>query len=184
VKTRLVNYANSTLSVDLLKPLVTIDAQASLADIGQTLYNQIDYLHPCGIENPDPVFWTPNVQVVEQQVVGRNRNHLKLVLAEPGSNTTIKAIAWRWGEYYPLPDRVNIAYKLKQNDWQGNRTIELELVGVQPPDVVPARVPAQTPVTATETTPLSAPPASPPSPAEATPRADPDDQHQFPVETR
>ena len=164
VKTRLVNYANSTLSVDLLKPLVTIDAQASLADIGQTLYNQIDYLHPCGIENPDPVFWTANVQVVEQQVVGRNRNHLKLVLAEPGSNTTLKAIAWRWGEYYPLPDRVNIAYKLKQNDWQGNRTIELELTGVQPPEVVPSLLPA--PSTAPETThPTTAPVPTPSAPA-------------------
>lgn len=132
VKTRLVTYANQTLTVDLLKPLVTIDVQASLADINQALYDQIDYLHPCGIENPDPVFWTPNLQVVEQQVVGRNRNHLKLVVAEPGRNATLKAIAWRWGEYYPLPDRVDIAYKLKQNDWQGNRTVELELLGVQP----------------------------------------------------
>ncbi len=131
VKSRLVNYANETLTVDLLKPLVTIDVQAKLADIHQPLYDQIDYLHPCGIENPDPVFWTPNVQVVEQQVVGRNRNHLKLVLSEPESNATIKAIAWRRGEYFPLPDRVDIAYKLKQNDWQGNRTVELELVGVR-----------------------------------------------------
>jgi single-stranded-DNA-specific exonuclease RecJ len=133
VKMRLVNYANETLTVDLLKPLVTIDVQASLTDIDQTLYDQIDYLHPCGIENPDPVFWTPNVQVVEQQVVGRNRNHLKLVLTEPGRNATLKAIAWRWGEYFPLPERVDIAYKLKQNDWQGNRTVELELVGVRLP---------------------------------------------------
>jgi single-stranded-DNA-specific exonuclease len=62
VKSRLVNYANETLTVDLLKPLVTIDVQASLADINQALYDQIDHLHPCGIENPDPVFWTPNVQ--------------------------------------------------------------------------------------------------------------------------
>ena len=131
VKSRLVNYANETLTVDLLKPLVTIDVQASLTDIDQTLYDQIDYLHPCGIENPDPVFWTPDIQVVEQQVVGRNRNHLKLVLAAPNSNATIKAIAWRWGEFYPLPERVDIAYKLKQNDWQGNRTIELELIGVR-----------------------------------------------------
>jgi single-stranded-DNA-specific exonuclease len=57
----------------------------------------------------------------------------KLVLAVPGHQATIKAIAWRWGEYFPLPERVDIAYKLKQNDWQGNRTVELELVGVRPP---------------------------------------------------
>ncbi|MBE9113799.1 single-stranded-DNA-specific exonuclease RecJ [Nodosilinea sp. LEGE 07298] len=131
VTTRLSHYACQTLTVDLLKPLVKIDAQAQLSDIDQGLFDQIDHLHPCGIENPDPVFWTPNLRVLEQQTVGRNRDHLKLVLGEAGGNTTIKAIAWRWGEYYPLPDRLDVAYKLKQNEWQGTTSVELELVGVQ-----------------------------------------------------
>lgn len=131
VTTRLSHYACQTLSVDLLKPLVKIDAQAQLSDIDQGLFDQIDHLHPCGIENPDPVFWTPNLRVLEQQTVGRNRDHLKLVLGEAGGDTTIKAIAWRWGEYYPLPDRLDVAYKLKQNEWQGTTSVELELVGVR-----------------------------------------------------
>ncbi|HSM83283.1 MAG TPA: single-stranded-DNA-specific exonuclease RecJ, partial [Nodosilinea sp.] len=131
VMSRLSHYACQTLSVDLLKPLVKIDSQAQLSDIHQQLFDQIDHLHPCGIENPDPVFWTPNLRVVEQQTVGRNRDHLKLVLAEAGSTQTIKAIAWRWGEYYPLPDRLDVAYKLKQNEWQGTTSVELELVGVR-----------------------------------------------------
>ncbi|MBD2232367.1 single-stranded-DNA-specific exonuclease RecJ [Phormidium tenue FACHB-1052] len=131
VSTRLSHYACQTLSVDLLKPLVKIDSQARLSDIHQGLFDQIDHLHPCGIENPDPVFWTPNVRVLEQQTVGRNRDHLKLVLAEAGGET-IKAIAWRWGEYYPLPGHLDVAYKLKQNEWQGNTSVELELVGVRP----------------------------------------------------
>lgn len=130
VTTRLSHYACQTLSVDLLKPLVKIDSQARLSDIHQGLFDQIDHLHPCGIENPDPVFWTPNVQVLEQQTVGRNRDHLKLVLTEAGGET-IKAIAWRWGEYYPLPSHLDVAYKLKQNEWQGNTSVELELVGVR-----------------------------------------------------
>ncbi|MBW4481772.1 MAG: single-stranded-DNA-specific exonuclease RecJ [Tildeniella torsiva UHER 1998/13D] len=130
VTSRLSHYACETLSVDLLKPLVKIDSQASLSDIHQGLFDQIDHLHPCGIENPDPVFWTPNVRVLEQQTVGRNRDHLKLVLAEE-EGETIKAIAWRWGEYYPLPSHLDVAYKLKQNEWQGNTSVELELVGVR-----------------------------------------------------
>ncbi|PSR14482.1 single-stranded-DNA-specific exonuclease RecJ [filamentous cyanobacterium CCP3] len=149
VTTRLSHYACQTLSVDLLKPLVKIDAQAQLSDIDQGLFDQIDHLHPCGIENPDPVFWTPNLRVVKQETVGRNRDHLKLVLGEADSEVTIKAIAWRWGEYYPLPDRLDVAYKLKQNEWQGTTSVELELVGVQlaagarassTPAAVPARL--------------------------------------------
>lgn len=132
VKAKLVESACQQLTPDLLKPLIAVDAQARLSDITFDLYEQIDHLHPCGIENPDPVFWTPQVQVIDQQVVGRNRDHLKLLLGEGNGGKTIKAIAWRWGEYYPLPEQVDIAYKLKQNEWQGVTSVELELVGVRP----------------------------------------------------
>lgn len=132
VKAKLVESACQQLTPDLLKPLIAVDAQARLSDITFDLYEQIDHLHPCGIENPDPVFWTPQVQVIDQQTVGRNRDHLKLLLGEGNGGKTIKAIAWRWGEYYPLPEQVDIAYKLKQNEWQGVTSVELELVGVRP----------------------------------------------------
>ena len=157
IKSRLSHYACQTLTVDLLKPLVNIDGQAQLADIDQALFDQIDHLHPCGIENPDPVFWTPQVRVLEQQTVGRNRDHLKLVLAEAGSDKTIKAIAWRWGEYYPLPNHLDVAYKLKQNEWQGTTSIELELVGVRPAD---APTPTRTQGKGRPS--VAAPPLSPP----------------------
>ncbi|WP_317135076.1 single-stranded-DNA-specific exonuclease RecJ [Leptolyngbya sp. BL0902] len=129
IRSRLSHYACQTLTPDLLKPLISVDAQAQLSDINYALYEQIDHLHPCGIENPEPIFWTPQVQIAEQQVVGRNREHLKLTLRQ--GDTTIKAIAWRWGDYFPLPDRVDLAYRLKQNEWQGVTTVELELVGVR-----------------------------------------------------
>lgn len=132
VQSRLVNYACQHLTPDLLKPVVCIDAQASLRDLTPGLYEQIDHLHPCGIENPDPVFWTPALEVIDQQLVGRQQDHLKLELRELDSHTTLKAIAWRWGEYYPLPATIDVAYKLKQNEWQGATTLELELVGVRP----------------------------------------------------
>ncbi len=131
VHSRLVNYAGQQLHPDLLKPLVTIDAQAQLGDLTQALYDQIDHLHPCGIQNPDPIFWTPNLQVLDQQRVGRNRDHLKLALQDQQSGLTIKAIAWRWGDHFPLPSRVDVAYKLKLNEWQGSTSVELELVGVR-----------------------------------------------------
>lgn len=143
VHSRLVHYAGQQLRPDWLKPLITIDAQARLADLTQELYDQIDQLHPCGIQNPDPVFWTPSLQVLEQEVVGRNRDHLKLVLQDPQSKVSIKAIAWRWGDRFPLPALVDVAYKLKLNEWQGATSLELELVGVRsaiapaPPEVSP-----------------------------------------------
>ena len=54
---------------------------------------------------------------------------------------TEKAIAWRWKEYCPLPPRLDIAYKLKENHWQGNTSIELEIVGVRSPKNKPTHHP-------------------------------------------
>lgn len=132
VRSRLRLYANLTLQPHQLKPLVTIDAQATLASLTLDFYQHLDQLHPCGIDNPDPVFWTPDVRVLEQQTLGRDRAHLKILVSEDGQ-TGIKAIAWRWGEYCPLPDRIDIAYRLRLNEWNGDRSVELELIGVRPP---------------------------------------------------
>ena len=75
--------------------------EADLAAINMSLYEQIDAIHPCGMENPDPVFWTANVRVIEQKIVGKG--HLKFTVDTPEFPKGIKAIAWRFGDYFPLP---------------------------------------------------------------------------------
>ena len=127
---RLSEFAHQCLEKQHLKPLVEIDTSAHLEQISPTLYDQIDSLQPWGIGNSFPVFWTPNVTVKEQKRIGKNQDHLKLILQENNS-LKMKAVAWRWGEYCPLPPKIDIAYKLQKNNWQGVTNIELELVGVR-----------------------------------------------------
>jgi single-stranded-DNA-specific exonuclease len=139
VTKRLSEFAHKCLEVQHLKPLVKIDAQASLGQVNYELYQQIESLQPWGIGNSTPVFWTPNVRVIEQRAIGKTQTHLKLTLQEESSATQIKALAWRWGEYCPLPEHLDIAYKLKENHWQGNTSIELEVVGVRLSQVQPTK---------------------------------------------
>lgn len=138
IRKKLSEFAHQCLMPEHLKPLISIDAQADFSQINSDLYWQIDALHPCGIGNPDPIFWTSNVKVVEQKIVGKG--HLKLTLIQDNQPTKINALAWRWGEYFPLPSRVDIAYKLRENTWNSNTTIELELVGIRLSTVVPSPV--------------------------------------------
>ena len=130
---RLWEFANQCLSPQHLKPLLKIDAEVNLNQINLEFYQQLNLLHPCGIDNPDPVFWASNVQVIEQVVIAKTHLKLKLLQTIHHQQFTIKAIAWRWHEYFPLPPLVDIAYKLRQNYFRGNTTIELELVGVRYP---------------------------------------------------
>jgi single-stranded-DNA-specific exonuclease len=67
--------------------------------------------------------------VVEQRIIGKG--HLKLTLSQDNQPVKITAVAWRWGEYFPLPARVDIAYKVRENTWNGNTAIEMELVGIR-----------------------------------------------------
>jgi len=133
LRSHLIEFANQCLEPEHLKPLLKIDAEVNLNQINQQLYQQLNALHPCGMDNPDPIFWTPNVEVVEQKIVGKG--HIKLTIAQTVDHQQykIKAIAWRWGDYFHLPLRVDIAYKLRENYFNGNTTIELELIGVRLP---------------------------------------------------
>jgi single-stranded-DNA-specific exonuclease len=139
LRSRLSEFAHLHLKPEYLKPLVTIDAQAQFSDLDWDLYHQMDRLQPCGIGNPEPVFWTPQVKVLDQRIVGQI--HLKLTLTQDSSKSedSFAAIAWRWGEYYPLPERIDVAYKLRENTWNGQTNLELELVGMRMPSSDPAK---------------------------------------------
>ncbi len=124
-------FAHQCLEIEHLKYLVKIDAEATLEAIDLALYQQIDAIHPCGMENPDPVFWTRDVRVIDQKIIGKG--HLKFTVTTPDFPKGVKAIAWRFGDYYPLPQNLDIAYKLKENKWRDSHTIDLEIVSVRLP---------------------------------------------------
>ncbi len=130
VKARLVTYAHEVLAPEHLKPLITVDAQAPFSALSFDLLHQLDRLHPCGIDNPDPVFWSAQVTIKEQKVIGKDQCHLKLTLTQ-GDGYPLTAIAWRWGHHYPLPSPLDVAYRLTVNEWQGQRSLQLELLGVR-----------------------------------------------------
>jgi len=132
VKSHLRDFAHQHLRPEQLKPLVTIDAQTELHQLTWELYEQINRLHPCGIGNSEPVFWTKNVQVLDQRAIGKEGAHLKLTLAQSGHpEHKMKAMAWRWGIYHPLPNHIDIAYRLRENTWNQQTTLELELLGAK-----------------------------------------------------
>ncbi|MDJ0520291.1 MAG: single-stranded-DNA-specific exonuclease RecJ [Trichodesmium sp. MO_231.B1] len=126
---RLSEFAHQCLEIHHLKPLISIDAEADFPELNFDLFRQIDLLHPCGIENKSPIFWSRNVRISQQRIVGKG--HIKLTFVK--GEKEIQAIAWRWGDYFPLPQLVDIAYQLRENTWNYQTNIELELVGLRLP---------------------------------------------------
>ena len=137
LRSRLSEFAHQSLQPEHLKPLVAIDALATLSQIDFSLFSQIDALQPCGMGNSAPVFWSANVRVVEQKIIGKG--HLRLTVRQDtgGESRPMAAIAWRWGEYYPLPSHLDIAYRVQTNEWNGQVSLQLELVGLRLPTAAP-----------------------------------------------
>lgn len=141
---RLIEFANRSLEAQHIKPLIHLDGEASLTEMTWDLYHQIDSLHPWGIENPEPVFVSRNLQVLDQTTMGAECQHLRLTLC-PGGNssrispkapsgvqTSFKALFWHGARYLPLPSPLDVAFRLKQNTWKGETSLQLEVLGLRP----------------------------------------------------
>ncbi|MDG2991403.1 single-stranded-DNA-specific exonuclease RecJ [Candidatus Synechococcus calcipolaris G9] len=144
-RSRLRDFAHRCLEPEYLRPLVTLDAEISLADISWELYESLENLQPFGMGNPEPIFSSRGVRVLEQSTMGASQAHLKFTLGQenphcPSETVTIPAKAWRWGDYYPLPQEIDIAYKLRSHNWRGQTTLELELAGFRPTVTTPVSI--------------------------------------------
>ncbi len=133
IKQRLREFAHHSLEPDQLKPLIKIDAQATFAELNFNLLRQIEQLQPWGIGNEFPIFWTPQVRILEQYPIGKTKTHLRLQVSDTAGKLKLTAIAWRWAEYFPLPSPLDLAYKLQANEYQGNVSLQLVLVGCRVP---------------------------------------------------
>lgn len=127
LQSQLSAFAHQCLQPEHLKPLIHVDVQADFDQLTPQLYGEIEGLQPWGMGMPIPIFWTPGVRILEQQVV--KGNHLRLKLAQ--GDRVLAAIAWRKGDYFPLPSPVDLAYKLSENHWQGQTTLQLEILGLR-----------------------------------------------------
>ncbi|MCX8077629.1 MAG: single-stranded-DNA-specific exonuclease RecJ [Geminocystis sp.] len=127
---RLIEFSLANIKPEHTKPLIKIDAQISLYQANLQLLREIESLYPWGVENKHPIFCSKKVKIKQQRIT-KDGQHLQLIVADETGEK--KAIAWRWHPYFPLPPEVDIAYKIKEDEWQGNNSIQLELVGVRLP---------------------------------------------------
>src|SRR6185436_13849474 len=77
LRRRLNAHARQVLTEEDLRPIVTIDCDISLKQATLDLLSEVNRLEPFGSGNPQPVFASRNVKVVERPRVIKDR-HLKL----------------------------------------------------------------------------------------------------------
>lgn len=122
----------SSLHPDLTTPEIVIDAEIDLKDITQPFYNIICQMEPFGPDNMRPTFLTRHVYNTGFSKVVKEK-HLRFVVKH---NTTIlSGIGFGLADKMPLlgPNQpVDIVYKIEENEWNGEKKLQLKVVDVKP----------------------------------------------------
>jgi single-stranded-DNA-specific exonuclease len=115
-----------------LRPALRIDAEVPLSDLTGDLARALQQFEPCGYGNPTPMLASRDLRVAEVRPVGAEGQHLKLTLSD--GRVMMDAIAFNqgaWRDTPSVPARIDAAYTLEINEWNGNRRLQLNVKDIQ-----------------------------------------------------
>lgn len=119
-----------------LVPTLKIDLQLEPNDVDGNLISDIERLQPFGAANPNPVFVLNNLTLVQKQLMGSNKNHLKLIV-EDTNHETYNCIWWSRGDVSLVSgDVLDIAFCPQLNTFNGNTSIQLILQDIHADNLV------------------------------------------------
>jgi single-stranded-DNA-specific exonuclease len=129
--TRLTHLAQDSLDGQDLVPTLDLDAEVDVNQLSEALWEELQLLEPTGYMNAAPVFMTRNAYILEWRLVGRDNRHLKFKVARAG-RPPLDAIGFGLGEWAAqLPGHVDLAYQLEMNEWNGRRTLQLNIQDIR-----------------------------------------------------
>jgi len=113
-----------------LKPSIKVDRSLTFREIDYTLLRELELLQPFGLGNPEPVFISPPVSVQECKRFGREKEHVKLTLADAETQAMLPGKAWRMAAEL-TPDHkgrvMRFAFSPKIDRFNGVPRIELRV---------------------------------------------------------
>ncbi|MEZ4768759.1 MAG: single-stranded-DNA-specific exonuclease RecJ [Caldilineales bacterium] len=137
LKTMLQEIAADDLGAKDLQPSLRIDAEIALGDVDWATWGLLQQMEPTGYANPQSLFMSRRVQVRDARKVGAGGAHLKLTVSDPDAGPRREvawdAIAFRQGHWFgKLPRVIDLAYKLDENNWNGNKRLQLVVEDLRP----------------------------------------------------
>ena len=127
-------YADTMLGPDDLRPRLRIDGAVTFRSLNGDVAYQVSQLAPFGAGNPRPMFSAAGVEIIDGPRSLKER-HLKMALRQEGR--TFRAVAWRAIERQAFLEqhraRLDFAFWLEQNTFNGETYLELTVADARPP---------------------------------------------------
>jgi single-stranded-DNA-specific exonuclease len=129
---RLKQIAKDQLGSKDLRQTFMADMEVPLSELNFEVLKHLMFLEPTGYGNPEAVFISRNIKVKAVRTVGSEGKHLKLTL-EDERGTSLDAIGFRLGHRKAdLPPYIDALYRFEVNEFNGRRTLQLNLKDIKP----------------------------------------------------
>jgi len=121
----------SAVDLEEVEETVEIDAELPHEYLAPSLAGLVERMEPFGEGNPALVFMARSVAILQVDIVGKQeKSHLKLLL-DFGAHRW-PALWWnaaeRYGKDFDESDRLDLAFRLQKNYWNGQETPQLVIV--------------------------------------------------------
>jgi single-stranded-DNA-specific exonuclease len=123
---RLELLAGESLTEEDFIPVIRADAACSLEETDLPCIDQLSKLAPFGSGNPAPRFIFEGLRIAEKRTMGREQQHLKLLLeaAEAEAACSMEAVGFHYGgtaDRIANTSRLDVLGELSVNVWNGTR---------------------------------------------------------------
>ena len=123
------DIAQNVLKDEDLVPSITVDDCLKLSELNIDTVNDIRSLEPFGSGNPEPVFYSGDLEVIDSRIVGEN--HLKLRIRQ--ADSIQEAIGFNLANMQPVQgSSINMVYSPEINTWNGNEKVHLRILDFEP----------------------------------------------------
>lgn len=134
-KIKLLALAEEKLKIIKLEKKLLVDLELKLNQIDWQTVDEIQKFEPFGEANEKPLFITRNLNIEQIQTVGADDKHLKVLVSQDGDlNNLHKLIGFSFGDWcarLKIGDRIDIAFELGVNEWNGNRELQLKIMDLK-----------------------------------------------------
>lgn len=128
-KNKFEEVVENTIDKNLLTPEISIDAEINLSEITPKFFRIIQQMAPFGPLNMKPTFKSTCVRDNGYgKQVGADKTHLKLNVFQGDNKQTFNSIGFGLGDKMEfVKNDFDIVYALDENEWNGNKSIQLVL---------------------------------------------------------